>query len=83
MIDKNGIEIKKGDTVDVPAPLSKDDGYNHEFRGFVSGFHGDYVIVEDQDEESFCIEPERLEVVDEEKERAENEAAIKKFLKNK
>lgn len=83
MIDKNGIEIKVGATVDVPAPLSSDDGYNNEFRGTVESFHGDYVVVEDQEGETFCIEPERLEVVDEEVERKENEEAIHKFLKNK
>ncbi len=81
MIDKNGIKIIKGATVDVPAPRDADDGYNNEFRGTVTGTHGDYVIVEDQEENSICIEPERIEVVDEELEAQENQEAIKKFLK--
>lgn len=83
MKDKNYKDIKVGDTVDVPPPRDADDGYNNEFRGTVNSFHGDYVVVEDMEGDCFCIEPERLEVVDEEAERAENEAAIEKFLKNK
>ena len=83
MKDKNYKDIKVGDTVDVPAPKDADDGYNNEFRGTVNSFHGDYVVVEDMDGECICIEPEVLEIVDEEVERAENEAAIEKFLNNK
>lgn len=79
MKDKNYKDITIGDTVDVPAPKDADDGYSNEFRGTVTGTHGDYAIVEDMDGESFCIEPEILTVVDEEAERIENEAAIAKF----
>lgn len=59
--DVNYKEINIGDTVDVP---KIEDNVNYEFRGTVVGFHGDYVVVEDSEGESFCIEPELLEVVD-------------------
>lgn len=46
MKDKNYIDIKVGDTVDVPPPKDSDDGYNNEFRGTVVNFvEGGYVEV--------------------------------------
>lgn len=62
MKDKNGKIIEIGDLVDVPDP-NPDDAYNHEFQGQVAGFHGDFVSVEDGDNDVFDIEPERLVVL--------------------
>ena len=59
--DVNYKEITIGCTVDVP---KVEDNVDYEFRGTVVGFHGDYVVVEDIEEESFCVEPEILEVVE-------------------
>lgn len=83
MKDKNYIDITVGATVDVPPPNSEDN-YNNEFRGTVKEFvEGEYVVVEDMDGDCFCIEAERLEVVDEETEEKTNQEAIDKFLGKK
>jgi hypothetical protein len=81
MKDINYKEIKIGATVDVPAPNSED-AHNNEFRGTVTGFvEGGYVVVEDMEENSYCIESERLEVIDLETEEKEDNKAIQEFLK--
>lgn len=65
MYDKNGFLIIKGATVIVPDPNSSDI-HNHGFVGQVDSFRGRNVVVIDGESECFEIEPERLEVQDEE-----------------
>jgi len=65
MKDKNGKEIKLGFTALVPDPIQGApyfDPYNHSFVGTISGFHGEYVVVEDGDGNCLCIEPDRIEL---------------------
>lgn len=62
MKDKNGNLIKTGMSVTVPAPDGNVDIWNHEFVGTVDSFHDNYVTVVDGDGEFFDVEPERLEV---------------------
>jgi hypothetical protein len=64
MKDKNGKTIKVGMEVDVPEP-NGNDMYNFEFRGSVHSFHDEYVTIEDMESNFFDIEPERLEIVEE------------------
>ena len=59
--DVNYKEITIGCTVYVPK--IEDDIY-YEFRGTVVGFRDDYSIIEDMEGDSFCIEPELLEVIE-------------------
>ena len=61
MVDINGIEIKKGCIVNVPAPLEEDQ-WNFDFQGSVIEIQDDYVIVEDGEGDCWCVEPERLEI---------------------
>ena len=61
--DKNGIILKEGQEVLVPEP-NESDAHKFAFRGFVDSFDGDYVVVVDQDDDTFMIECERLEVTD-------------------
>jgi hypothetical protein len=64
MKDKNGVEIKKGDAVDVPEP-SGNDMHSNEFRGYVDvADNNGTVIVLDGDGDAWEFEPERLEVQD-------------------
>lgn len=64
MKDKNGKEITIGSTVIVPEPSLKDDYWDHEFQATVHCFRdGGLVCVEDQDENGWDVEPERLEVI--------------------
>lgn len=63
MKDKNGVEIKKGDSVIVDEPKEDySDMHNHSFGGYVKDFHDKYVTVVDGDGDCFDIEPERLEI---------------------
>jgi hypothetical protein len=63
MKDKNGKEIKSGDSVEMPEP-NETDMYIHSFVGFVKGFKDEFVTVEDSEGDCFDIEPERLEIVE-------------------
>jgi len=61
--DKNYLPILVNDRVLTPDPTDED-GYNHSFEGTVKELGTDgYVIVEDGDGDCWCIEPERLEVL--------------------
>jgi len=64
MKDKNGKEIRVGQTVDVPEP-NETDIHIFEFRGYVVGVlkKNGTVIVEDNESDFFEIESERLEIV--------------------
>ena len=57
--DKNGFEIKMGDTVLVPDPTN-DDLWLHSFAGQVNSFRGNLVCVVDGDGDCWDVEPERL-----------------------
>lgn len=61
MKDKFGRTITIGDSVLVPDP-NDSDIHNHSFIGTVDKFKGEYVVVEDGDDNAFDIEPERLEI---------------------
>lgn len=61
MKDKNGKEIKREISVIVPEP-NNTDIHQHSFVGYVSGFRNGYVTVADSEDNSFEIEPERLEI---------------------
>lgn len=63
MKDIKGNEIEIGMNVEVPYPNETDDIHNHSFVGTAIRYHGDYIVVEDQDGDCFDIEPERLTVV--------------------
>ncbi len=65
MKDKNGIKIEIGYSVEVPAP-SSGDMWSNDFVGTVEDFHGDYVTVIDGDGDCFDVEPERLQLFEEE-----------------
>ena len=62
MKDSKGNEIKLGMTVEVPEP-NESDLHNHDFVGCVDSFRNGLVIVQDQDNEFYSIEPERLTAV--------------------
>lgn len=64
MFDKNGVEISLGDLVLSPAPTHKD-AHEYMFMGHVGGFRNGLVMVLDQDDNGFEIEPYRLEVMPE------------------
>lgn len=61
--DKNGRSIKIGDNVNVPDPIG-DDLHQFEFFGTVDSFRDEMVVVVDQEDQYYEIEPERLEIVD-------------------
>jgi hypothetical protein len=61
MKDKNKKTIKLGDHVEVPEPIASDI-HQHSFVGSVKGFSKSFVWVEDQEEDAWYIEPERLEI---------------------
>ena len=63
MKDINNTVIKIGQTVLVPDP-NNDDIHNHSFVGTVEQFRGEYVTVIDGEGDCFDIEPERLEIQD-------------------
>jgi len=56
--DKHSHIITIGDDVDVDKTED-----NLEFRGTVSGFKGEFVTVEDQEENHFDVLPTEVEVV--------------------
>jgi hypothetical protein len=64
--DKNGIELKVGQTVVVPDPYKSDDYWKHSFQGKVqsinTAFNG-LVCIVDQEDNGWDVEPERLEVI--------------------
>ena len=60
-LDKNGNVIKVGDRVDAPDP-DETDVYNFAFRGTVVAFRYECAVVTDQDDDSFDIEANRLEL---------------------
>jgi hypothetical protein len=64
--DKNGKQIKLGQTVAVPDPSLPDDFWKHSFQGTVKSlkavFNG-LVCVVDQDDNGWDVEPERLEII--------------------
>ena len=64
MLDKNGYPIEVGDAVLVPEPIDGDDLWNCSFMGVVDGFRYENVIVVDGDGDCFDIDPERLELQD-------------------
>ena len=57
--DKKGNIIEIGDSVDCDAT---DD--NLEFRGTLTGTHGNYLTVEDMEGNTFCLTPNNLELVE-------------------
>jgi len=61
--DSNNKTINIGDTVNVPEIK---DNLNFEFQGTVHSFNStdDYVVVIDQEDNAFCVEPELLTVID-------------------
>ena len=65
MLDKNKVEINKGDVVDVPHPDPERylDCHQAAFRGTVSQTKGIYVTVVDSDGDHWAFEPERVEIV--------------------
>jgi len=56
-LDKNEEPIEEGVNVDVD---KTDD--NEEFRGTVTGYRNEFVVIEDQDGNSFCVLPENIEI---------------------
>jgi hypothetical protein len=61
--DKNGELIAINDRVIVPEP-NEEDLFNNEFVGAVIEILPDgYVVVQDQDFDTWTIEPERLEII--------------------
>lgn len=58
-LDSKGIEIEIGDVVDVPEP-NVGDIHLFAFEGTVTNFDGDLIVVNDQDDNYFSIEPERV-----------------------
>jgi hypothetical protein len=55
------LQIKEGDNVIVPDP-EDDDVHAHSFQGTVVGFRNGYAQVQDQEENVFEIEPDRLKI---------------------
>ena len=64
MKDLNGNIIEIGNTVIVPEPNGTDI-HTNGFVGNVEGFRGENVLVLDGEGDTFEIEPERLEIQDE------------------
>jgi len=62
-LDSKGFEIEIGDVVDVPKP-NKTDLHRCAFEGTVTNFRGDLIVVNDQDDNYFDIEPERVTLFD-------------------
>ena len=44
----------------VNVTRQRGDDFNHDFTGFIKGFHGDFVTVEDQDGDCWDCVPEQL-----------------------
>ena len=64
--DKNGKQIKLGQTVVVPDPSLPDDYWKHSFQGIVKSLNSLFnglVCVVDQDGNGWDVEPERLEII--------------------
>lgn len=59
MKDKNGDLVEIGDEVCVDAD---GDSIQHDFVGIVTGTHYEYIVVEDMDGESFCVESNEIEL---------------------
>ncbi len=57
--DKHSHILEEGYIVD--ADKTED---NHEFRGTIVGFKDEFVLVEDQDSNVFCMRDYELEVVE-------------------
>ena len=64
MNDSTGKQIAVGAEVAVPLPNGTDE-WSYEFNGYVDGFHGGYAVVIDGDGDAFCVESERLTIVEE------------------
>ena len=65
MNDENGNELRKGDEVNVPAPIDGDI-HSNEFTGTIDSFRNECAVVMDGDGDCFSIEPERLTLTDDE-----------------
>lgn len=63
-LDKNGVLIEEGQFVTVPEP-DDTDSHSHSFDGTVAGIRNGNVVVKDQEDNSFEIEPYRLEMSEE------------------
>lgn len=61
--DKNGVKILKGHAVWVPDPEGDNDLWDYAFAGNVHSFRDDYVVVVDQDDDHWDVEPKRLEII--------------------
>ena len=61
MKDSKGRLIKVGMSVDVPEP-NEGDYHNNDFTGHVVELRGDKIIVQDQDNLFFTIEPESVTI---------------------
>ena len=53
-----GNELSTGDTVEVSETLD-----NLNFVGYVDSFRGGYVVVLDQEDNAFCVEPKNVKIV--------------------
>ena len=62
MKDAAGILIQEGDEVEVPEPEAGD-MHGCAFTGRVDGFRGGMVVVVDQDDDAYMVEPERLKTL--------------------
>jgi hypothetical protein len=51
---------KIGDEVEVTA--RPNDMFNHDFIGIVKGYHGNYITIEDQDENCWNCDLAQLEI---------------------
>lgn len=58
-------DIPIGTLVELPDPTG-DDIWMHSFQATVVDYRGENLIVEDQDSDFYEIEPNRVELVDEE-----------------
>jgi len=67
LIDRNGVEINDGDTVDVGSPR-RTDNYENEFRGTVVDIYDDgskdgIICVCDAEGDCFDVDADNVEVV--------------------
>jgi len=60
-VDSESNELMEGMSVDVPEPTD-DDMWNNAFTGTVHAFENEYVIVVDQEENYYHVEPNRLTI---------------------
>jgi len=58
ILDKKGNELSTGDTVQVDRTED-----NEEFVGHVDDFRNGLVVVLDQEDNAFCVEPEEVEII--------------------